>query len=346
MIEEAVATDLEMETIILNNRKGGVGKTTLTSAVGTMLAAMGFLVAVIDGDSQVNASKLTSPRPHEGESYPFTLTQVVTQGVPLLEAMVQARRNLWVIPADKFLEEAALRITRLKNPNLISERIQQLGEQLAKPTPYIQRMGWWDKSSIKLTQFKQEATTDEEYREKPPFLDFLLFDSPPNEDALTDSMLKAGRVVIPINMDQFSIDGLRTRVDYVLATPDANGQPLEILAILPNEIAHKAGNPVSMEFLSDVYRNFPDLTRRPIHADEALKDAWAYGMTILEYGQAYAPKSRGMHEVARLALDIVGWPGKLSGLKECKFCTQAFALVDEEVKALGGELDSTDSEEV
>src|SRR5579862_6088792 len=209
---ETEITNIETDAIILNNRKGGVGKTTLTAWIAATLAALGFQVAIVDGDSQENASKLTYPRPYEGETHAITFNQVITQGKSLLDAMVQVRKNLWVVPADPFLEEAALRINKLKNPYLVAERVAQLKAQLAKPTPYKERLWWWEKPSLNLNQFKQESTTDEEYATKPHFLDFLLFDSPPNEDALTDAMLRAARVLIPINMDQFSVEGLRKRV--------------------------------------------------------------------------------------------------------------------------------------
>jgi cellulose biosynthesis protein BcsQ len=337
MEEVSSVTDLETDTIICNNRKGGVGKTTLISWIAADLAAFGFKVAIVDGDSQENATKLTYPRPYEGETHAVTFTQVVTQGKSFVDAMVQVRKNLWVVPADPFLEEAALRINKLKNPYLIAERVAQMKAQLAKPTPYEERLWWWKKASINLNQFKQEPTTDEEYTTKPPYLDFLFFDSPPNEDPLTDAMLRAARVIIPINMDQFSVEGLRKRVDYVESTLGPNEQPIEIIGILPNEIVHKPGNTVPLEFLADVWRNFPNHARRPIHADDALKDAWAYNMTILEYGQAYSPKSRGMLEVAKLALEIAGWPGKLAGLKFCRFCANAVGSVRAETSE---ELDS------
>lgn len=343
-MEVTNAVELETDSIILNNRKGGVGKTTLTAFIAAILAALGFNVTVVDGDSQENASKLAYPRPYEGETHAVTFTQVVTQGKSLLDAMVQVRKNLWVVPADPFLDEAALRITKLKNPYLIAERVAQLKAQLARPTPYEKRLWWWGKPSINLNQFKQQTTTDEEYHSKPPFLDFLLFDSPPNEDALTDAMLRAARVLIPINMDQFSVEGLRKRVDYVENTVGPDGQPIEIIGILPNEISHKPGNTVPLDFLADVWRNFPAHARRPIHADDALKDAWAYNMTILEYGQAYAPRSRGMLEVAKLALEIVGWPGKLTGLKYCKFCAEAVGAVRAEAAAAGEELEIEEGE--
>ncbi len=337
---ETDVDELETDSFILNNRKGGVGKTTLTAWIAAILAALGFKVAIVDGDSQENATKLTFPR--KGP-YAVTFTQVVTQGKSLVDAMVQVRKNLWVVPADPFLEEAALRITKIHNPYLIAERVAQLKAQLAKPTPYKDRLWWWEKPSINLNQFQQVPTTDEDYITKPPFLDFLLFDSPPNEDALTDAMLRAARVLIPINMDQFSIEGLRKRVNYVESTLGPDGQPLEIIGILPNEIAHKAKNTVPTEFLADVWRNFPDLARRPIHADDALKDAWAYNMTILEYGQTYAPSSRGMLEVAKLALEIAGWSGKVAGLKECKFCAGAVNAVRAEAS---DDLDTVEGEAV
>jgi cellulose biosynthesis protein BcsQ len=82
---------------MVNNRKGGVGKTSLTEQIAAILASLGFNVAVADGDDQANATSLALPR----RDFPATLTDVVVKGTPLIAAMRQVRRHLWIVPADE-----------------------------------------------------------------------------------------------------------------------------------------------------------------------------------------------------------------------------------------------------
>jgi hypothetical protein len=53
-----------------------------------------------------------------------------------------------------------------------------------------------------------------------------------------------------------------------------------------------------------------------------------------------------MLEVAKLALEIAGWPGKLTGLKYCRFCAEAVSSVRAEAAAAEEELSTEEGEAV
>lgn len=91
-----------MKTISVLNFKGGTGKSSLTENLADALARKGKQVLIIDADRQGNASttllkEQTSP----------TLTNVLKAEVPLDQAIKQARDNLFVVPSDTDLDQAA-----------------------------------------------------------------------------------------------------------------------------------------------------------------------------------------------------------------------------------------------
>ena len=164
-----------METYILHNKKGGVGKSSSTINLGMMLASLGFQVGLVDGDEQANATSVALPRRH----FPLTLTDVLTRkdeeaGKKTLHAaMVQVRKRLWVVPADTNLGSAQVHIRQANDFDILSDQVEELRRALA-PTPPRDRLFWWNQPTVNINAFQVEATSDEEYTESPAYLISLL----------------------------------------------------------------------------------------------------------------------------------------------------------------------------
>src|SRR5262245_13402486 len=131
MSEEGV--QLSTITIMVYNRKGGVGKTSVSGNLAALLAALGFNVAVIDGDDQKNVTKLDARK-----KWKATLSNVIMETqmgaisyppVPLLEAMVQIRKRLWLIAADTALGITSDHIGRMDEQEVLAERLAALRAQ-------------------------------------------------------------------------------------------------------------------------------------------------------------------------------------------------------------------------
>ena len=315
-----------MEVFMVNNRKGGVGKTSLTEQIASILASLGFNVAVADGDDQANATSLALPR----RDFPATLTDVIVKGTPLLSAMRQVRKRLWIVPADEDLKQAASWIDSKQDYDIVPDLIADLREALQK-TPPRDRLSWWRKPTVNISAFQLEETTDEEFVTPPTFLDFFFFDSPPQENDLTISMIYASdKILIPVEMDKFSIDGLAKLLSSIMRRFRHRARKVQIVGVLPNKILHKSGSTVAMDFLESVWRHFPTLARRPIHHDDTIPDSQAYHKVALEMNR----DSRATRELCALALELIGYQGDMAGVPICEICSAAVLRAQETSTAI------------
>jgi cellulose biosynthesis protein BcsQ len=290
-------------------------KTTLTLLLAASLAAAGFHVGIVDADKQSNATSLARPRTR----FPANLTQVVKGEKTLREAMVQIRKRLWLVPSDLNLKEAIDHITIARDFNIVSYRVASLRQELA-PTPSRERLPWWNKPSANISIFQLESTTDQEFLTPPVFLDFLFFDTPPQENDLTLSILDAcDKVYIPVNMDQYSIDGLAQLISRIQLRFRDRPRKIKITGVIPNEILHRANNSLPMTFLESVWKHFPTLARRTIHYDDTIQVGQALSKVALEINR----DARAVRELCALALELAGWQGDMAGIPFCELCDGA-----------------------
>jgi cellulose biosynthesis protein BcsQ len=334
MSEEEALAAVTFIVLMVYNRKGGVGKTLIAAALATLLAALGFHVGIADGDDQENVSSLDKRnRARASLSNVIMETRMgstVHPPVPLRNAMVQIRKRLWLIRADTTLGTASDHIGNQDEQDILADRIEELRRTLAPPPPWKGRFPWMNKSKVGIHAFQLEPTTDEEYLTPPDFLDFFFWDTPPAENHLTTSMMLASdKILVPVEMDQFSADGLKKVIGGIKHKFRHRARKAEIVGVLPNKILHQPGDTVTLDFLESVFRHFPEYARPAIHHDLNLKNAWAYGLTALEYNR----DSRGIRELCALALELIGYEGDMAGVSSCDICDAAVARALEAVPA-------------
>jgi chromosome partitioning protein len=310
--------------IMVYNRKGGVGKTSVAGNLAASLAALGFNVAIVDGDDQTNISRLDTRK--KARAYLTNVIMETRMGAtlyppaPLLDAMVQVRKRLWLVPSDSSLTTANDHIGSKDEHEILVDRIAGLRGSLKNPPPWRKRFPWFNKPLVTISSFQLEATTEEEYLTAPEYLDFLFFDTPPADNHLTTSMMLASdKILVPVEMDQFSADGLEKVLQGIRKRFHYRTHRAEIIGVLPNKVLHQASDSLTTDFLESVWHHFPELARAPIHHDLTIKNAWAYNQTALEYSR----DSRGTRELCALALELVGYEGDMAGLTNCEICEAA-----------------------
>lgn len=182
------------KTIAVMNNKGGVGKTHTVFHLAGAFAESGLRVLVIDLDPQGNLTGLFVPPSLDLN----TLYSVLVDDVPLEKAVYQtAYENISLVPS--------------------SPQLQNM-DALLQHEPDAQ---------IRLADAIQELNQGEK-----PF-DLVLLDCPPSLALTTRNALAAAqRIIIPMEADKFSVDGLDTITRLIESMKRAINPRLEIAGIL------------------------------------------------------------------------------------------------------------------
>ncbi|WP_234443885.1 ParA family protein [Streptomyces sp. NRRL B-24484] len=254
---------MTMETVAVLNQKGGVGKTTDTINLGGALAEYGRRTLLVDLDPQGN---LTSALGVDRLSGELTLTTAMLNGCTAEDARALVHQHsdgLYVIPSS--LDMFSLP-RKLHSERAAHERLRRVLRHL-----------------------------DDAF-------DVCLIDCRPGLDVDTDAALyAAGSIVIPVDVDEFSIEALSLLLGQMQTLADELEHPAPtVRGLIINRVILplSAINSAVMEQLKGA--GVPALAEVPIRS--ILAEARNQRLTITQY----APKS----DVARLFRDLA----KASGL--------------------------------
>ena len=178
----------------VTNNKGGVGKTHTVFHLAGAFAQAGKRVLVIDLDQQRNLTNLLLSEPPKE-----TIYTVLANDVPLTEAIYPSSiERIWLVPASKEL--------KLLDAALHDEPDGQV------------RLG---------IALKELADNQQQQ------FDYILLDCPPDLRLATRNALAAAKsVIIPLEADRFSIEGLADLVHTVNSMARAVNPGLTIAGAL------------------------------------------------------------------------------------------------------------------
>ena len=86
-----------MVVIVVANRKGGVGKTTVSANLAYELSKMGFLTVMVDLDGQCDLSKVYSLDSIQS----YNILDVLTDQCELDDAVIEIETNLYAVPGSR-----------------------------------------------------------------------------------------------------------------------------------------------------------------------------------------------------------------------------------------------------
>lgn len=254
-----------MRIIAIANQKGGCGKTTTAINLAASLAYLKKKVLLIDLDPQGHATCGLGIKAQELE---FTLYDLISPQV-----------NFHPSPATVAKELSAYLSVI---PSVTS--LNYLDEELAAVPDKTKRL----KS---LLHGKQTFFSE---------FDYLLIDCPPNLGVLTYNALEAAdEIIVPLEPSFFSLHGLAKISETINMVNVKRRQPVLVHSLLT---IFDSRTCFAQEVYDEVKTYFREkLFRTIIHESVSLKEAAAYGQSIVDY----APESQACKDYLNLALEYL-----------------------------------------
>lgn len=232
-----------MKVIAVANQKGGVGKTTTSLNLSTCLAELGQRTLLVDLDPQANATSGIGLTPTDDVS----IAGPMLGTVPLAEMVVPTRfENLWLVPAN--LDLAGVEVEAIRS----GDHLTRLRDAFA--------------------QFRADA----------PF-DFVILDCPPSLGVLmTNALCAADEVLIPLQCEYYSLEGLAKIVGVCEQLRQPGGNPgLQLCGILMTMYMRTNH---SNQVIAEIQKHYGDIIfKTVIPRTIRLAEAPSHGQPIIEY---------------------------------------------------------------
>ncbi len=178
--------------IAITNQKGGVGKTTTAINLAASLGILEKKVLIIDADPQSNT---TSGLGVKEVDFTYTLYDVMMQGVDIFDAIVK---------------------TEVPNLDILASTIDLVGAE------------------VELVNFdRREFIMRNNISPARESYDYIIIDCLPSLGILTiNSLVAADSVIIPVQSEYYSLEGLGKLKDTIKAVQESYNQNLEIEGVL------------------------------------------------------------------------------------------------------------------
>jgi len=259
-----------METFVIANQKGGVGKTTTVLNLGASLARKGKKTLVIDLDPQANLSSgLGFTRQFDKESWNETeeapyksIYDVLINQMPLSKVFVTTNQeNLMLIPSHLSLAGAEIEMV-----NMLAR------ETLLKKA---------------ISEFQEE-------------FNYILIDCPPSLSLLTINALTASdQLIIPIQCEYLALEGLGQLLETTKLIRGINPS-LQVGGVILTMFDSRTK--LSSNVVEDVREYFKEKAfKTVVPRNVRLSEAPSFGKSIFEYDD----KSTGAQAYDDLAKEFI-----------------------------------------
>ena len=264
-----------MQTIVVNNRKGGVGKTFLTTHIAAGLTMSGARVCIVDTDPQGHSGLVMGIPKHNG------VYNMMTDDTALWAD------NLRQVPREAFVPSGFdLHDQLFLLPS--SNATQQLASELRSPLRF----------RSKLAELGRLLK-----------LDYILIDTSPSNSLLDGAiMIGADWYLYPTEASRLSFDGLSEALGFLHAINEdveAWGRdPIQVLGIIPNKVR---GNTLNHRTnLADLQQAYPDVVWGSVQLWTAFETATEYAQLMFAY-EPFSTASIELWGVVARVCDRVGF---------------------------------------
>jgi chromosome partitioning protein len=242
------------------NYKGGTAKTTTVVNLGAGLALRGMRVLCIDLDPQGSLAMCLGVR------YTHSLVHMLLGQAEPQSCIIEARKNLDIIPSDSSLLQAEGSLWRMNNTRtarrMLADKLRGLDSQY----------------------------------------DYVVVDFSPSASILSESGLQYVReLVVPVSTSYLSMVGTRQVVETLKSIGRVPGHRVRLYLVLPTLYSPRLRQ--DREILGILQRHFADRVADPIRANVKLTEAPSHHKTIYEYSPRSAAAAEYKRLVERVLND-------------------------------------------
>lgn len=249
---------MKKRILTIANQKGGVGKTTTAFNLGAALSVkQGLKVLLIDLDPQANLSEYLSYTEDDKPTMTQLIAEVARRTVISPEKVLNAIRynennKLYYIPSDINLASAETIMTTAISRETILKRI--LSDEVVKD------------------------------------FDYVIIDCLPSLGVLLlNALTAATKIIIPVQTQKFSLDGLETLTALCRQVKTTINPDLKILGILPTMVDNTNVSKNALRSLSEQYHNlFKTIIHKSVEAAKSAENGTALCRLKNRLGEEYA----------------------------------------------------------
>lgn len=259
--------------------KGGVGKTTLTSAIATRAASYGHRVLMIDLDQQGNLGASVgyfAQLKKNPTLFDLYLGGFNGQPIQAKDVVVELHPLLHLIPAN--LQNAGMDIAIIQNSDNLATLLKKLLAPIAGS------------------------------------YDLIFIDCPPSLSPVTRAAcLYADRIILPITPDQFALDGLNYTMEHLVKLYEKFPHDPELHVVINK---FDARSKLSFGVVDSIQKTYPDtLCEGYVSINKDIDNAHAQRVNIWGYATKKSSIKEDIDSLVRELLGLSEWKQQTAAAK-------------------------------